>query len=194
MRRLITAAADRLRGIGKAPDEPPWPSGRLVVVHRGFAITIPKGWITFDLTTKIEAQVKRARLLVPGLPANEVAGLHARLVQEQDEGVQMTKRRSSSTRNTPTLPRLVMSSRRSVSTFPRDRPTTCGCPSGWGRWMSHRRRRSTCSTASSPFTRAGRVRQWLGAVRAAIVRDRRVTASRYGRFSRGRPSPRSNRP
>ena len=58
------------------------------MIDRGFAITIPEGWLAFDPTAKIEAQVKRTRLLVHDLPATEVTGLRARLVQEQDEGVQ----------------------------------------------------------------------------------------------------------
>ena len=68
---------------------PPWFGGRTEVAHRGFAISLPHGWVAFDLAGDIGAQVKVARARLPDLTGGDAADLPMRLAQDLAAGVQV---------------------------------------------------------------------------------------------------------
>ena len=84
-----------------SPGAPPWLGGRAEMPEYGFAVTVPDGWIAFDLTGDIDAQARSAlAVLAPTAPEEEIQAYVDgwRAYQEQSRGqVVVTDDRSSCT-------------------------------------------------------------------------------------------------
>lgn len=55
---LLLSLSSGASGQSPSPEPPPWLGGRVEMPEHGFALTLPEGWVAFDLTGDIEAQLR----------------------------------------------------------------------------------------------------------------------------------------
>jgi hypothetical protein len=94
MRRLLVTllatcllGASAVPAIAQEPSPPPWFGGRVEMPEYGFAVTVPGGWIAFDMMGDVESQAwMLAAALDPDDPADVVG-----LVTEEFTGIAGTQ-------------------------------------------------------------------------------------------------------
>ena len=73
-----------------SPEPPPWFGGRVEMPEHGFALTVPNGWVAFDLTTDIASQLKAASDTIdPAVWSVDEADLETWLAASAAAGMQL---------------------------------------------------------------------------------------------------------
>ena len=71
---LVLALGSGVVAQEPSPEPPPWFGGRVEMPENGFAVTVPDGWIAFDLEGDVVAQVEAVQARAPETPTETLDG------------------------------------------------------------------------------------------------------------------------